>query len=164
MYFDLLKDHVIDWQFEDDDIINWGNIDHHFLRSSRPSLTEITEQEKRLQPFGYCFPDELKAFWQEVGCGYLCSTDYLDNGFEEPKTTLDIYLLEGDWSDVKLNCDIIAENELPFFRINNLNYLTIGLQKDVNLGKIYRSGEEIAPSLTVFVKSIMQNPLYYLEK
>lgn len=162
MYFDFVKDCIIDWHLEDD-AINWGNMTHSFLRSSIPSSTDITEQEKRLASVGYEFPEELKHFWAEIGCGYLYSTDCLDNGVEEPKTILDIYFQEGDWADVSCHCDIFAANELPFFRISNLNYLTIGLEKGANLGKIYKSGEEIAPSLTDFIKSLMQNPLYYLD-
>lgn len=162
MYFDFVKDYVIDWHLEDD-TINWSHLNHSFLRTSMPSLAEITEQEKRLKHIGYEFPAELKNFWTEIGCGYLCSIDRLDNGLEEPKTILDIYFQEGDWTDIGCNCDIIAENELPFFRTNNLSYLTIGLEKGINFGKVYKSGEEIASTLTDFIKSLMKNPAYYLD-
>lgn len=160
MFCNLLKDHILDWCAEEDSI-NWEATTHLFLRSTIPSLSEITTQEARLKEVGYTFPPELKAFWQEIGCGYLCSNEMLDNGLEEPHTILDIYFQEGDWQHVHFTCDILANNELPFFRVNSLNYLTIGLEPGVNLGKIYCCGEEIAPSLTAFVEHLLQDTNYY---
>ena len=143
--------------------LNWKNAADKFVKVSILSAEDIALQEQRLIPLGYQFPEELKAFWLEIGCGYLCANDSLDNAFETPSTTLDIYLSEGDWANVKLRCDIFVKNELPFFQIGHLDYITIGLEEGVNLGKIYRLGIEIAPSLTVFVQHILQNPSYYTE-
>ena len=162
MYFKFLKDHIIDWQVEEEDYINWHNASSHFIRSSIPSKAEISMQEERLKTLGYCFPLELKAFWSEIGCGYLCPNDSVDNGLEEPATILDIYFSEGEWSDVKFVCDIIDKNELPFFRIYDLCYLTIGLEEGNNLGKIYYCGDEIAANLVDFTNHILLNPVYYL--
>lgn len=163
MYFDFLKDHIVNWQAEEEDIINWSMATHSFIRSVLPTMEEISEQEVRLQQAGYNFPEMLKVFWREIGCGYLCSTEMLDNGLEEPSTILDIYFQEGDWRSVKLACDLLNTNELPFFHIGSLSYLTIGLEEGVNLGKIYRCGEEIAPNLISFVKCLLHNPTYYAE-
>lgn len=161
MYYSFLKDHVIDWQFEDRKDFSWGEATDKFIRVNTLSLDEISRQEARLLATGYSFPSELKAFWNEIGCGYLCPTDDIDNGLLGPTSALDIYFTEGDWSQVKLTCDILDKNELPFFLIGALNYLTIGLEEGVNLGKIYRCGEEIAPSLTYFVQHILSDPTYY---
>ena len=162
MYFNFLKDHIIDWQLEEEDHVNWHDASNQFIRSSIPSSTEISKQEERLKALGYRFPLELKTFWDEIGCGYLCSNDRVDNGLEEPTTILDIYFREGEWSDIKLACDIIDKNELPFFRIRDLSYLTIGLEEGINLGKIYYCGDEIAANLIDFIKRILLNPIYYL--
>ena len=161
MYFKFLKDQIISWNLDDETNVNWKNATDKFIRAFTLSDDDINCQEKRLLAFGYRFPNELKAFWSEIGCGYLCPNDNLDNGFEKPSTALDIYLSEGDWANVKLSCNLFVQNELPFFQIGHLDYITIGLEEGVNLGKIYRLGVEIAPSLVDFVKCILQNPSYY---
>ena len=161
MYFNFLKDHIIDWLLEEEDHINWHNDSTQFIRSTIPSISEIAKQEKRLKALGYHFPLELKAFWNEIGCGYLCPNDTVDNGLEEPNTILDIYFQEGEWAKVKFTCDILDQNELPFFRVSDLRYLTIGIEEGMNLGRIYYLGEEIAPNLVDFVERIMRNPIYY---
>lgn len=161
MYFKFLKDRIIDWQLEEEDSINWHNACTQFIRSTIPSITEICKQEERLKALGYNFPLELKAFWNEIGCGYLCPNDTVDNGLEEPNTILDIYFQEGEWAKVKFTCDILAQNELPFFRVRDLSYLTIGIEEGINLGKIYYLGEEIAPNLVNFVERILRNSTYY---
>lgn len=163
VYFSFLKNHIIDWQLEEEDHINWQTASKQFLRSSLPSTAEISKQEERLKPLGYRFPLELKNFWMEIGCGYLCPNDRVDNGLEEPTTILDIYFREGEWSEVKFICDIIGQNELPFFRTCDLGYLTIGLEEGNNLGKIYYCGDEIASSLIDFAERILLNPTYYLD-
>lgn len=163
MYFNFLKNRIVDWQLEEEDHINWHIASNQFLRSSIPPVSEISIQEERLKKLGYHFPLELKNFWEEIGCGYLCPNDSVDNGLEEPSTILDIYFREGDWADVKLICDIIDQNELPFFRISDLCYLTIGLEEGSNLGKIYYCGDEIASSLVDFIERILLNPTYYLD-
>ena len=43
-----------------------------------------------------------------------------------------------------------------------LDYITIGLEEGVNLGKIYCLGQEIAPNLIVFIQKLLENPTYYL--
>lgn len=161
MYFNFLKDRIIDWQLEEEDHINWHNASTQFIRSTMPSIPEICKQEARLKALGYNFPLELKAFWNEIGCGYLCPNDTVDNGLEEPNTILDIYFQEGEWATVKFTCDILAQNELPFFRVSDLSYLTIGIEEGINLGRIYYLGEEIAPNLVDFVELILRNSTYY---
>lgn len=151
----------MDWTFDDEGELNWSTVQNKFVRINTLSLNEITMQEKRLAVLGYHFPEELKAFWSEIGCGYLCANNLVDNGLEPPNIVLDIYLNEGDWADVKLNCNIIDKNELPFFIINDSNYITIGLEEGVNLGKIYLLGEEIAPTLTDFIRQLLQDTTYY---
>jgi len=162
MYFNFLKDHIINWQLEEEDHVNWNNASSQFIRSSIPSVAEVSKQEKRLKALGYSFPLELKTFWDEIGCGYLCPNDSVDNGLEEPTTILDIYFREGEWSDVKFTCDILDKNELPFFRICDLSYLTIGLEDGINLGRIYYCGDEVASNLIDFTERILLNPVYYL--
>lgn len=163
MYFDFLKDHVVNCHLGDEEAINWSASTHSFIRSSLPSQAEIAQQEARLQEVGYEFPELLKAFWTEIGCGYLCTTESSDHALQEPNTALDLYFHEGDWSHIKLTCDILDKNELPFFRINDFRYLTIGLEEGVNLGKIYCCGEEIASNLIEFVEKLLFNPTCYIE-
>lgn len=163
MYFDFLQDRVIYWQLEDEKSFDWKKVTDKFICTNTLSLHTIEEQEERLLAFGYSFPAELKAFWSELGCGYLCSSAEVDNGLEHPRTVLDIYFSEGNWSEVKLPCNLFCENELPFFNIKDLDYITIGLQPGVNLGKIYRFGEEIAPNLTSFIELLLKNNTYYKE-
>lgn len=161
MYFNFLKDRIIKGSFDDEMAFNWNNATGKFVLINTLSLDEIAKQEERLTAFGYHFPSELKAFWSEIGCGYLSSNDYAYNGLEDPHAVLDIYLNEGDWANINWGCNIFAQNELPFFIINDSDYITIGLEEGVNQGKIYRLGEEIAPNLTDFMQHILQNDCYY---
>ena len=156
MYFYFLKDQIINGSCENEETFNWNSANGKFVLIHTLSPEEIAHQEERLTAFGYHFPTELKAFWQEIGCGYLSPNDCIDNGLEEPHTALDIYFHEGDWADINLSCNIFAQNELPFLIINNSNYITIGLEEGVNQGKIYYLGEEIAPNLTYFIQQILK--------
>jgi len=161
MHFSFLEEKIVDWILNDEQEFNWENAKDKFLRVNTLSLDEISQQEKRLLSLGYQFPSELKTFWTEIGCGYLYPNDFVDNGLERPKTILDIYLNEGEWANVKIDCNIIDKSELPFFLICDLDYITIGIEEGKNLGKIYRFGVEIAPNLTDFIQHIMQDVTYY---
>lgn len=163
VYFNFLQDQIIEWQPESTNSFNWCNIKNNFIRISIPTFEEIDNAELRLATIGYHLPNELKAFWREVGCGYFSAHELVNNGLEQPKTDLDIYFCEGDWTNIKLNCNLLMPNELPFLLTNNLDYITIGLEEGVNLGKIYRFGEEIAPNLIVFIQRLLENPAYYLD-
>ena len=112
---------------------------------------------------GYHLPNELKAFWNEVGCGYFSGHELVNNGLEQPSTDLDIYFCEGDWKTIKSRCNLLMPNELPFLLTTNLDYITIGLEEGVNLGKVYYFGVEIAPNLSVFIQRLLENPTYYLD-
>ena len=162
MYFSFLQDQIIEWQPEEPSLFNWCNIKNHFIRISTPSSEEIEHAEARLAAIGYHFPNELKAFWNEVGCGYFSGHELVNNGLEQPNTDLDIYFCEGDWKTIKSHCNLLMPNELPFLLTTNLDYITIGLEEGVNLGKVYYFGEEIAPNLTVFIQRLLENPTYYL--
>lgn len=162
VYFSFLKDQIIEWQPEDTKSFNWSNIKNNFIRISTPTFEDINTAEARLATIGYHLPNELKAFWREVGCGYFSAHDLVNNGLEHPKTDLDIYFCEGDWTNIKLNCNLLMPNELPFLLTSNLDYITIGLEEGVNLGRICRFGEEIAPNLIVFIQKLLENPTYYL--
>lgn len=163
VYFSFLQDQIIEWQSEEPNSFNWCNIQNHFIRISTPTSEEIENAEARLAAIGYHLPNDLKAFWREVGCGYFSGHELVNNGLEQPKTDLDIYLCEGDWANIKSNCNLLMPNELPFLLTSNLDYITIGLEEGVNLGKIYRFGVEIAPNLIVFIQRLLENPTYYLD-
>ena len=102
MYFSFLQDQIIEWQPEDANSFNWCNIKNNFIRISTPTFEEIDNAEVRLAAMGYHLPSELKAFWQEIGCGYFSAHELVNNGLEQPKTDLDIYFCEGDWTDIRL--------------------------------------------------------------
>lgn len=160
MYFDFLKDRIIDCQLGEEPL-NWNTATNKFVLSKKTSRQEISEQERRLNLSGFHFPEELKNFWDEIGCGYICTNYFADNGVLDPKTAVDIYLSEGDWPSIKTALNLIEPNELPFLRIKGFDWLTIGLEAGVNLGKIYRYGEEIAPDLTTFIQLLLADPVYY---
>lgn len=162
MYFDFLQDQIIDWPSDDDPNLTWCMPQKKFIKVVTPSLDEITRVEQRLLTMGYHLPVELKAFWSEIGCGYFENNDLVDNGLELPQTDLDIYFCEGAWTNLKLHFNIFDSNEFPFFLTNNLDYITIGLEEGVNLGKIYHFGQEIAPNLIEFIKRLLENPSYYI--
>lgn len=156
MKYEFLKEHMIDL-CNGDKHINWAGTKGNFIRAVRISQDEIDTQEARLLETGFSFPEDLKAFWTEIGCGYISPTDTLDNALETPTNILDFYFNVGDWSDLKIACDFFNTDELPFFFISGLDYITIGLKEGTNLGKIYRFGQEIAPSLSDFLQCILND-------
>lgn len=159
MYFDFLEDHITD--YGDEEQFDWSLVSNRFVRSYSVSKDEIDQAEQRLLATNYHIPEELKAFWSEIGCGYLCSNFVVDNAIEAPNTMLDIYFSEGEWGEIKTSFNLLVPNELPFLRTNVFNYITIGLEENYNLGKIYLNGEEIAPNLPTFIKEMLKNPIYY---
>ena len=158
MYFDFLQDHIISYSNEQ---FNWNTATDKFVCFIRPTSQDINAAEQRLQAAGYHFPADLKSFWSELGCGYLCPNFLADNVIEDPTALLDIYFSEGEWSELKTTLNLYEANELPFLRTTNFNYITIGLEAGNNLGKIYLNGVEIAASLSEFNQHLLNNPIYY---
>jgi len=158
MYFDFLQDHIMSYSNEK---FNWNNATDKFICFIKLTSQDIDAAEQRLETTGYQFPTELKNFWYEMGCGYLCSNFLADNVFEDPKALLDIYFSEGEWSKLKTTLNFYEANEFPFLRTTNFNYITIGLEAGNNLGKIYLNGIEIAGSLSEFIQHLLNNPIFY---
>lgn len=158
MYLDFLQDHIVSYSNEQFD---WNTATDKFICFIKLTSQDIDAAEQRLASVGYHFPNELKQFWSELGCGYLCSNFLADNVIEDPTALLDIYFSEGEWSKLKTTLNLYDANELPFLRTTNFNYITIGLEAGKNLGKIYFNGVEIAPSLPEFIQSLLKNPIYY---
>lgn len=160
MKYDFLRQHMIDLS-NGERTLSWEGTKGNFIRAVKVNQTEIDSQEARLLETGFTFPKDLKEFWTEIGCGYVSPTDALDNALETPTNILDFYFNVGDWSDLKIACDFFDHDELPFFFISGLDYITIGLKEGTNLGKIYRFGQEIAPSLSDFLQCILNDATFF---
>ena len=163
MYYDFLQRHTIICDEGQYVCFNWNNAMNKFLCYTTVSPTEIALAKERLNSVGYELPEDLERFWSEVGCGYLCSNFLADNVLEGPQALLDIYFSEGEWSTLKKQIQLFDENELPFLRTSNFNYITIGIENGVNMGRIYFNGLEIAASLSEFINRLLENPIYYQE-
>ena len=133
--------------------------------------SEIEKQEKRL---GIKFPNQLKQFWKEIGCGFLRYPEKVPDGYEfsginriaSPSNTVDMVLL-GQESGSILH-DIwqeLEQGDLPFFEIiDACRFLVVKTNSD-NPNAVYtNTGIKIEDSLERFIWRLYhENPSFYNE-
>ncbi|MDR2996294.1 SMI1/KNR4 family protein [Bacillus cereus] len=120
---------------------------------------EIDEAESLLQME---LPKELKRFYQEIGCGFLKSdTRTFFNRFMDPISVADFRLRQDIY---EYNPNLDDEESLVFFKVTELNFLTIKFKEENELGQcpIYSEDEKIAGSLEGFLIKMDENPGYYI--
>jgi antitoxin YxxD len=127
------------------------------------SQGDVLEAEARL---GRVFPDELKAFFKEIGCGFLKAGlpersrtrfNYL-NRFLDPREIADVS--SGIDEDLTPS-EGFAANELPFFEIADQLYLVFRSSGDRPNAICWSLGREIAPDLAEFVRQLTIDPRFY---
>lgn len=127
------------------------------------SQSDIAEAEIRLKRL---FPDELKAFFGEIGCGFLkagkadlsrTSFNYL-NRFLDPGEIADICL--GEDEDMAPS-EGFAADELPFFEIADQLYLVIRPDGNNPHSICWPYGDPIADDLLIFVSRLINDPRFY---
>ena len=133
--------------------------------------SEVEEQEKRL---GIQFPDQLKIFWDEIGCGFLKCPEKVPDGYKfgdvnrigSPSDVVDMVLLGQDsglilhdtWEQFK-------PGDLPFFEIGDAeSFMVMKLNSDNPNAVWFMGYEKVEDSLEDFIHNLYyKGPSYYAD-
>lgn len=116
---------------------------------------DIKDAEERL---GYSFPPILRAFYCEVGYGFIKENPSFINRIMAPDDVAD-FMCEEEYQYVDKS--IYSENEMIFFHIADEDFLTIEMLGD-NSGAVKYFDEIIAVDLIDFINKMMVNPNYFI--
>lgn len=119
----------------------------------------ISDSETRL---GFNFPNELKLFYSQVGCGFIkgSQTDNF-NRVMDPSSIADVVLREDIYEfDPDLDDLYNNSNRLVFFEIVEGLFLELGLS-DSPTTPVYHFDVKIADSLFEFMTKMNNDPDYY---
>lgn len=119
----------------------------------------ISDSERRL---GFNFPDELKLFYSQVGCGFIkgSETDNF-NRIMDPSSIADVILREDVYEfDPDLDGLYDNSNRLVFFEVVEGLFLELGLDSDLDT-PVYHFDIKIADSLFEFMTNMNKDPDYY---
>ena len=111
---------------------------------------------------GIILPKELKAFYREVGYGFIYSKAYNFNRIMSPKSLCDFRFRKGQFSDSS-ELEAYEEYErdkLVFFEISEGSYLSIGFSQRNN-GEVFYGQSKIAGSLTEFLENYQEDENYF---
>jgi hypothetical protein len=127
-------------------------------------LISIAEALAMFDPF----PWELKLFYEEMGFGFMHRKKGEINLLLDPTSLVNINLLLGyNKDDVNINramqdCDI--NEQLLFFRTNDLHYLSISRKRIEGKNPVYYHGKMITDSLEKFLIYYNRNDSYVKNK
>ncbi|AQY50657.1 cell wall assembly/cell proliferation coordinating protein, KNR4-like protein [Listeria weihenstephanensis FSL R9-0317] len=105
----------------------------------------------------------LRDFDNEIGYGFLKSSEYNMNRLMDPESVRDFRLRVNDYEyfpDIEI-FDEYEENKLIFFEVSETALMSIGTTADDN--RIYYYDVSIADSLVDFLVKMMEDDKYYLE-
>lgn len=117
---------------------------------------EIKNAEERM---GFLFPESLKAFYCEVGYGFIKTSPNFINRIMSPSDIADFICESEEYEYVDKS--IYNEDELVFMHIADEDFLTIEY-KDNMEGAIKYFGEKIANSFIEFLEKMIEAPNYYI--
>lgn len=107
---------------------------------------------------GYNFPEELKAFYNEIGYGFVCKDDNLRiDRIMHPQDIADFIL--GDDVYEFIDKSIYPDDEIPFFHIAGDDFLTLKIDEDELEVKYF--GEVIAKSIKEFLLKMDEETDYF---
>lgn len=121
---------------------------------------EIVKVESELNMI---LPKPLKDFYNEIGYGFLKSSEYNVNRLMDPESVRDFRLRVNDYKyfpDIEIY-DEYEKNKLIFFEASETALMSIGTTADDN--RIYYYDVPIADSLVDFLVKMMEDDKYYLE-
>lgn len=121
---------------------------------------EVEQVESELN---MTLPKALKDFYNEIGYGFLKSSEYNVNRLMDPESVRDFRLRVNDYEyfpDIEIY-DEYEENKLIFFEASETALMSIGTKEDDS--KIYYYDMSIAESLEEFLIKMMEDDKYYLE-
>ena len=125
--------------------------------SVKQGIISVVQEE-----MGIILPKELRAFYEEVGYGFLHSENYNFNRILSPQSLCDFRFRKGQFSDAS-DLELYEEYErdgIVFFEISEGSYLSIGFSKNNN-GQIYYGKTQIANSLKEFLEKYQKNENYF---
>lgn len=124
------------------------------------SAEDIERAERRI---GNRFPEQLRCFFSEVGCGFLKASqletsradfNYI-NRFLDPDEIADLLLGE---DESVLPSEGFGDGELPFFEIGDQLYLVM------REGRVcWPFGDVICDDFITFVTELVNHPRFYHE-
>lgn len=115
---------------------------------------------------GVQFPNQLRAFFSEIGCGFLKASqtdsartefNYI-NRFLDPNEVAELYL--GVNEDLSPS-EGFDDGELPFFEIGDQLYLVVRRDGDNDNQVCWPLGEVICDDLVTFVSKLVHDPRFY---
>lgn len=129
---------------------------------------EIQKAERRL---GFKFPDELRAFYLEVGDGYFghnhdfsATQEVYANRLLDPGSVADIKLLGYDSGQITPEAEFFPE-DLPFFEIADGNDFFVLKPQSYTPNKVYDMfGTPIEDSFEKFIwRLYYESPTFYIK-
>ena len=124
-------------------------------------MNSILEAEEVL---GFQFPEELRDFYQQIGCGFFGGSKTNVNRLMGPYSVRDFRLRKNDFEyypEIDIY-DHFEDNKLIFFESNLSALISIELgQKEKS--KVYYYDMIIADSLEEFIKKIQEDDNYFVD-
>jgi hypothetical protein len=129
----------------------------------RVSDAEIVESERRL---AFHLPDELRAFYQEIGYGFFKTVtpqvigdnyNYI-NRFLAPSQIADLLL--GD-DEESMPSEGFDAREIPFFEVGDRLYLVLRPSPTPPNQVAWPFGDKVSDDLVEFTKRLAANPRFY---
>lgn len=133
------------------------------------SKSEINNAEKKIQ---HAFPDQLKAFYTEIGYGFLIAPEKKTDDYEfcnvnriiDPETLAGI-ILNGPKSEQisPSTYELLEPGDLPFFEIgDSSSFLLMKLNSDNPNAVWWYNSEKIEDSFEKFIwRLYYEDPAYY---
>lgn len=148
------------------DIMRDGEVEPEYPNVRFPvAVEEVESAERRIE---IQFPEQLRAFFSEIGCGFLkasqaetSGTDFNHiNRFLDPDEIADLFLGEDEGL---LPSEGFDDGELPFFEIGDQLYLVIRVS-DNGYGQVcWPFGDVVCNDLVAFVTELAIDPGFYNE-
>lgn len=129
---------------------------NNFYAVEKQSIIKIQKD------MGIMLPDDLKAFYEEIGYGFLESRQESFNRIMAPGSICDFRFREEEFAD-NPELEVYAAYErdkLVFFEVCEGYYLLIGFSKNNN-GKIFDGDKMIADNLKQFLIEYQKDENYY---
>lgn len=132
------------------------------------SEVEIRQQEERL---GFRFPTQIRSLLAEAGSGTIKAKAGLESVFDARRFNfINRFLDPVEMVDLYLGFDIetapeegFGEGELPFFEVGDQEYFVIR-PEEPDPNRVYMAlGGDLGQDLATFVKSLLHDPVFYLE-
>lgn len=144
--------------FDDPNKDIWNNKYAFF----RVNPTDISTAEDRI---GIILPDELKAFYMDIGYGFICVGESVyANRIVSPRTIVDFYLGKGSYENDERRQYYQDKTKLIFCEVSENTFLIMDIAQQSSTGQcpIYDYDVRIADSLIDFLDKMDRKVNYYM--